>query len=88
MSARKARLRNHNEHKCKSSESENAQDSGSSTEFNSSEDTQESPSSKWKCKSQKVTVVKTEEYKIPRHNKHTGYKVLFVLKSSLTKRPE
>ena len=52
---------------------ENAQESGSSTESSSSEDTQESQPSKWKCK--QVTVVKTKEYKIPRHKKCTAYKI-------------
>ena len=75
MSAQETRLRNRNEHKCKSSESENAQESSSSTESRSSEGAQESPPSKRKCKSKKVTVVKTKEYKIPRCKKCTGYKV-------------
>ena len=83
MSAREARLKNCNEHKDKSSESENAQESsesenaqesGSSTESTSSEDAQESQPSKRKCKCKKVQVIKTKEYKIPRCKKHTSYK--------------
>ena len=59
--------------KHRSSESENAQESGSSIESSSNEDAQESQPSKQKHK--KVTVVKTKEYKIPRHKKCTTYEI-------------
>ena len=80
MTSRAAHLKNRNEQKEKNSDSESTQeseskkDSGSNTESGSSEydqEFQEQESHKRKCK---VTVIKTKEYKIPRHKKLTASK--------------
>ena len=81
MTSRAACLKSHNEQKEQkhldsgsTQESESEKDSGSNTESGSSKYDQEFQEQEFCICKCKVTVIKTKEYKIPRHKKHTASK--------------